>query len=128
MIEYKGTVEITLSNGVNINTTQLPRELLNEIKKLAIISNPEFYKRQALRLYLEKTPRNIKCFDENEKNITMPRECFEEIINLFEKCKMDYTLKEERILGEEIEVNFKGTLYENQVMACSEILKHDYCK
>ena len=36
MIEYKGTVEITLSNGVNINTIQLPRELLNEIKKHCI--------------------------------------------------------------------------------------------
>ena len=70
IIEYKEKVEITLSNGVTINTIQLPRELLNEIKKLAIISNPEFYKRQALRIYLEKTPKNIKCFDMDEKNIT----------------------------------------------------------
>lgn len=126
LTDYQEKVEIIQSNGVIINTMQLPRELINEIKKLAIISNPEFYKRQALRLYLEKTPRNINCFDVNEKLIIMPRGCLEEIINLFERCKINYNLKEELITGNAIEVEFEGTLYENQLKACSEVLKYDY--
>lgn len=127
LIDYKGSVRITLSNGISINTEQLSLELLNEIKKLAVFSNPEFYKRQALRLYLGKTPRSIKGFDEKNKVLIMPRGCFRDIICLLEKCKVEYELKEERNTGENINVEFKGSLYESQLKAYNEILEQDNC-
>lgn len=96
--DYTGKMKLILSTGVIINTAELPRELLNEIKKLAAFSNPEYYKRQALRLYLGKTPRFINSFYETVKYLVMPRGCREDIINLLEKYKIDYEEKDERRL------------------------------
>lgn len=120
-----GKVNIILATGVYIEKTNLSRELVNEIKKLAMFSNPEFYRKEALRLYVGKISRTIRCFDENEKYILMPRGCRDSIVNLLRKYKLDFEIKDERINGEKIEVKFKGALYEQQLKARDELIKYD---
>ena len=51
----------------------LPSPLLNQIKRLAAFQNPEFYKKQSMRLSTALTPRVIGCAEDLPQHIALPR-------------------------------------------------------
>ena len=51
----------------------LENGLLNQIKRLAAFQNPEFYKRQAMRLSTALTPRVIACAEDLSLFVALPR-------------------------------------------------------
>src|SRR5437660_7374066 len=54
-----------LAQRLYIEKTGLPAALLNQLKRLAAFQNPEFYKKQRMRLSTATTPRVITCADEH---------------------------------------------------------------
>src|SRR6266446_5372579 len=46
---------------------------LNEIKRLAAFQNPEFYKKQSLRLSTALTPRVVACAEDLPEHVALPR-------------------------------------------------------
>jgi len=53
----------------------LPSPLLARCKRLAIIPNPEFHRREAMRMSVAGTPRLVRCFEEDEQYLSLPRGC-----------------------------------------------------
>ena len=51
----------------------LPAAMLNQLKRLAVFQNPEFYKKQRMRLSTAMTPRVISCAEELVQHISLPR-------------------------------------------------------
>ena len=49
------------------------RLLLNQIKRLAAFQNPEFYKKQSMRLSTAMTPRVIACAEDLPQHVALPR-------------------------------------------------------
>src|SRR5580658_6860991 len=64
-----------LAQRLYIEKAGLPASLLNHLKRLAAFQNPEFYKKQRMRLSTATTPRVITCADEHSLHISLPRGC-----------------------------------------------------
>ncbi len=55
--EVKGV----LAQRLFVEKASLPSPLLNQMKRLAAFQNPEFYKKQKMRLSTAMTPRVVAC-------------------------------------------------------------------
>jgi hypothetical protein len=68
-------IQAVLSQRLYVEKEGLPSALLNQIKRLAAFQNPEFYKKQNLRLSTILTPRVISCAEDHAEYISLPRGC-----------------------------------------------------
>ena len=68
-------VSAVLAQRLFVEKAGLPSPLLNQIKRLAAFQNPEFYKKQSMRLSTALTPRVIACAEELPEHIALPRGC-----------------------------------------------------
>jgi hypothetical protein len=60
--------------------------LVASLKHLASVHNPEFYQREKLRLSTGRTPRMIRCYEEDVDRLYLPRGLLGEaskIVNAF---------------------------------------------
>jgi len=57
--DVDGKMHITLSNGIYVDNTNLKASMQNRIRRMAAISNPIFYKNQAIGTSNYDTPRWI---------------------------------------------------------------------
>ncbi len=103
----------------------LTSPVLDALKRLAAFQNPEFYKKQNLRLSTALTPRIISCVEEHPNHVALPRGCIDDVIVLFEMLGAKLEIEDYRQVGQEIEHRFNGTLTELQKSAVSSMLQHD---
>jgi superfamily II DNA or RNA helicase len=92
---------------------------------MAAFQNPEFYRKQAMRLPTFDTPRIIGCCEEFPLHIGLPRGCLDEVIACFDELGVAHTTKDERFPGCPIHATFTGELRPQQVLAADALLKHD---
>jgi hypothetical protein len=66
-------VHAVISQRLFLERNGLPSPLLNQIKRLAAFQNPEFYKRQGMRLStaFTPTPRVIACSEDLSEHIAL---------------------------------------------------------
>ena len=118
-------ISITLANGIYIDTAGLKPRLQNALRRLAAYSNPEFYKKKALGFSTRNIPRIVFCGEDVGGYIHLPRGCAEKLTAQLDSIEIPYTLGDERQVGREIKVDFKGTLYPQQADAAARMLEHD---
>ena len=75
-------VKAGLAQRLFIDKIGLPAALLNQLKRLAAFQNPEFYKKQRMRLYTGTTPRVVSCAEDLDQYISLPRCCAVEAAQL----------------------------------------------
>ncbi|MDR3318619.1 MAG: DEAD/DEAH box helicase family protein, partial [Clostridiales bacterium] len=121
--DYPESVNIVLADMIYIEKTGMSERLLHKLKRLAAFKNPEFFKAQAMRLSTYDKPRIISCADESNKYIHLPRGLFDDIKRLLAPCKIN--ISDERNSGTPIDVEFVGTLRDNQNQAVEELLKYN---
>ncbi len=69
-------MHIVLSNGIYIDKSNIKPRLQNRIRKLALMSNPNFYKNQALGLSNYNNSRTIYLGEDSDQYIHIPRGAF----------------------------------------------------
>lgn len=119
------SISATLSNLIYLERKGIPSPLLNQLKRLAAFQNPEFYKRQKLRLSTALTPRVICCTEEYPKHLALPRGCLDKIQDLLNENGIKLNLKDKRNTGKIIDVSFRGNLKTVQQMAVESLLEDD---
>jgi hypothetical protein len=87
-----------------IDKTGLPSALLNRIKRMAAFQNPEFYKRQKMRLSIAQTPRIVSCAEELPQHIALPRACQLGLEDLLQEHDVALTIEDGRCTGEPLDV------------------------
>ncbi len=122
---FPARVGIVLGNLVYVDKQGLPSSLLNRIKRLAAFQNPEFYKKQNLRLSTALTPRVICCAEDFPKHLAVPRGCLGELQELLQSAGICLDVMDERFQGTEIDVGFHGQLTSAQVTAVTELAHCD---
>jgi len=120
------SVTLTLANGLYLSKTELPNPLLNRLVRLAAFQNPEFYSAQAMRMPVWNKPRVIGCAENFAHHIALPRGCLDDVLSLLRCNRIKPILQDERSAGEQISVSFSGTLRDEQQIAVSELLQHDF--
>jgi len=103
----------------------LPSALLNRIKRLAAFQNPEFYKKQKMRLSTHLTPRVITCFEELPEYVALPRGCVDPLRALLTEYGIGLALDDKRQNGVPTEFSFKGALTDVQQQTVEELLRHE---
>lgn len=119
------SLKVTLANMVYFEKSKLPQPLTNRLIRLAAFQNPEFYKAQAMRLPVWDEPRVIGCADNFPKHIALPRGCLSSAQELLSENGIRCNLIDERLDGEHFDVQFFGTLRNDQEAAVVEMLKYD---
>jgi superfamily II DNA or RNA helicase len=118
-------VKAVLAQRLFIEKTGLPPPLLNQLKRLAAFQNPEFYKKQRMRLSTAMTPRVITCAEELPQHISLPRGCAFEARKLLDEHGVTLAVEDKRHDGAPLELKFIGQLTVVQKEMAQAILGHD---
>lgn len=119
------TVRGVLAQRFYVEKAALPAPLLNHLKRLGAFQNPEFYKKQRMRLSTATTPRVITCAEELAQYISLPRGCASTATQLLTNCGISCNIQDERQLGSSLELDFRGDLTTVQSEAAGALLAHD---
>jgi superfamily II DNA or RNA helicase len=122
---FPDKVNLVVSNLIYVEKIGLPSSLLNKIKRLAAFQNPEFYKKQKLRLSTALTPRIVCCAEEFPKHLGIPLGLLDELNALLEKVGIRPEIADKSFSGTELKVAFHGQLSPVQEEAASKILSHN---
>jgi len=118
-------VRATLSQRLFVEKAGLPSAILNAIKRVAAFQNPEFYKKQSLRLSTALTPRVIACAEELPLHLALPRACREDVEALLRAHGSALLVDDQREDGHPLDAHFRGELTEPQRAAAQALLGHD---
>ncbi len=118
-------VQAVLSQLLFVETAGLPSPLINQIKRLAAFQNPEFYKKQAMRLSTALTPRVISCAEDHLQHIGLPRGCVQNLDELLSEFGVDFSIEDKRTDGHELDVDFHGELTPTQEHVVQAMVEHD---
>lgn len=118
-------IKVVMSNLIYVEKEGLPSQLLNQIKRIAAFQNPEFYKKQRMRLSTALTPRVICCAEDFPEHIALPRGCMNEVKELLKIHGVNIEVKDERLEGTEIDVSFHGQLTPLQQEASNILMNHE---
>lgn len=122
--DFPVQARLMISNLLYVDKTGFSQGALNAVKRLAAFKNPEFYKKQAMRLPVYNTPRVFDCSYEDQDLLGIPRGCMDALTNLLEAYSIPYSLEDQRQAGRMIDVSFNGTLRPEQVPAADALLEH----
>lgn len=124
--DVDGKLSITLSNGIYIDNTNLKVSIQNKIRRMAAISNPVYYKNQAIGTSNYDTSRWIYLGkDYLSGYIQIPRGLYDELLENAEQAEIEYTVEDERQQGRKIDIEFIGELRPEQKIALRELIKYD---
>jgi superfamily II DNA or RNA helicase len=108
-----------------VETAGLPSVLINQIKRLAAFQNPDFYKKQAMRLSTALTPRIISCAEEHPEHLGLPRGCLDALQALLSEHPVELVIDDQRTDGTALKVAFQGELTALQAQAAEAMAAHD---
>ncbi len=118
-------LDVVLGDQIHLAKELLPPALRNRLLRIAAFQNPEFYQAQAMRLSTYDKPRIIACGEDLPAHIGLPRGCLEDVLALFGELKIKPVMRDERVSGIPLDLQFTGTLRPEQETAAAAMLAHD---
>src|SRR5262249_33050377 len=103
----------------------LPSPLINQLKRLAAFQNPEFYKKQSMRLSTGMTPRVIACAEDLPLFVGLPRGRRDDVDALLRGYGVALEADDQRTSGQPQRLRFHGKLTPAQEKAARALLEHD---
>ena len=124
--DVEGKLHIIFANGIYVDNTNLNAAMQNRIRRMAAISNPVFYKNQAIGTSNYDTARWIYLGKDHLSGyIQIPRGLQDELLENIKQADIDYEMEDERQQGRKINVDFKGELRPEQDKALKELIRYD---
>lgn len=122
-----GGAEITLRRDTQLHVPigDMPSVLLSDLKHLSSLANPEFYRKQAMRMSTFGEPRVVVRFEETDEELRMPRGLFDDVRSRLEMAGYTVRKRSSRRKRDRIAALFTGTLRPDQQTAVAEMLSHD---
>lgn len=123
--DFPNEIEIVKTNMLFVPKAEFSQRALNYLKRLAAFKNPEFYKAQAMRIPIKKMQRIISCSDETAEYLCLPRGCENELKDIFKEQDCIIHFIDKTNWGRRIDVEFNGSLRDEQPQAIEKLLKFD---
>lgn len=125
-LDVDGKLDITLANGIYIDSTNITIAMKNKIRRMAAISNPVYFKNQAIGTSNYDTSRWIYLGQDHLGGyIQIPIGLYGTLISKLEQANIKYIINDERQPGRKIKASFNGELREEQKPALAEMIKSD---
>jgi len=118
-------VRAVLAQRLFVEKAGLPSPLLNQIKRLAAFQNPEFYKKQSMRLSTALTPRVVGCAEDLPQHMALPRGLRPELEELLHRHAVPLEIEDQRESGKATDFRFQGSLTGVQKKAVRALLAHE---
>jgi superfamily II DNA or RNA helicase len=118
-------IELHREAVLHIPTECLPGIVITELKHMASVSNPEFYRKQAQRFSTFGTPRLVTSFEHDEHELRLPRGLIDEAAVLLEEAGFRVTLHASTAAHVKLGLAFVGDLRPGQREAVDALLVHD---
>ncbi|MGD9825033.1 MAG: DEAD/DEAH box helicase family protein [Desulfobacter sp.] len=123
--DFPETVRIVRSGMLYVEKNGLSQRALNTLNRYAAFKNPAFYKAQAMRISTYGKPRIISCSDDFQDYLALPRGCEDDIKKALNELEVIPAFDDETTSGRTVNVEFNGTLREEQQEAVDALLAHD---
>ena len=118
-------MHIVLDDGVYVDSLNLLPRIQNQIKGMATIDNPEYWKRDKLGKSNYYNLRTISMWSESEGYIKIPLGLYERIESKCEDAGIIVDNNDKRSHGRPIRVRFKGELRDQQTLASLQLEKYE---
>ena len=118
-------LHLVLDDGVYVDTLNLMPRLQNQIKCLATIDNPEFYKNRAIGRSNYYNLRTISVWNESEGYIRIPIGLLESVQQKCKEAGIACVITDKRSHGRPIRVQFSGELRMQQSIAANQLEKYE---
>ena len=118
-------IRCELGASFSLERSGIPPWMLSQIKHLAALHNPQFYKNESRRFSNHQTPRFIKCYREDFSHIHLPRGIVEDVQALAREAGSELICTDRRNVPEKISLEFRGALRPEQDEAMRTVLAHD---
>lgn len=123
--DHESPLRVIRSNVLTLSVLGFDRAIVQQVMNVAAFHNPEYFKRQALRLTTARTPRFIQLADHVEDNLVLPRGTLDEVMTMVRGAGGEVVVDDRRAHGHPIAAEFEGTLYASQEAALSALLAFD---
>jgi superfamily II DNA or RNA helicase len=119
------TIEITFGSMLTIPLEKLPGRVVAKLKKTSSFANPEFYKRQRMRMQTYPLSRFIFSGEIRASEILLPRGVLDEVTKILTVAGAHVIIRDERIGRKKLKVDFSGELTQAQAEAVKRLRKSD---
>ena len=123
--DFPKNINVVLDNMVYIDKANLSAAVKNCFRRLATFANPEFFKKQRMRMSTYNIPMVIDCSKENDKYLMIPRGKVEYLRTLCNQYNVKMNIIDKRNNGKKINIKFNGELREEQNRALDGMLKYE---
>ena len=123
--KFPKKIDVILDDMIYIDKANLNAGVKNSFRRLATFANPEFYKKQRMRMSVYNIPMVIDCSKEDEKYLKIPRGTYEYLCDLCNDQNVKIKVSDKRNVGEKIAVKFNGKLREEQELSLNKMLEYD---
>lgn len=120
-----GEIHIVLDDGVYVDSLNMLPRIQNQIKGLATIDNPEFWKNKAIGHSNYYNLRTISMWRESQGYIRVPIGLYERIEYKCKEAGIEVDKNDKRLHGRPIRVRFKGELRTQQALASLQLEKYE---
>jgi superfamily II DNA or RNA helicase len=104
---------------------ELPPAVVTRLQRLASFPNPEYFKRQRLRLSTWMVPRVVDCSRLEERHLLLPRGALEQVRKLVTQGEGRLALEDARTDADPIPARFAGQLTPAQATAVEALAAHE---
>ena len=119
-------VTLTLADQLYVPIAKLPGKLTSKLKNSAVFSNPEYYKRQALRLSTIGTSRYICAAHIENGYLILPRGCLSKVTGILSEQSIEIEYRDIRFEGKQLEkIKFTGKLKSQQKQAVDALFEEE---
>lgn len=112
--DVDGQLCMTLANRIYIETGNLKPRLQNQIRRMAAIQNPMFYRNQAMGLSNYANSRFIYLGEDDSGFLCIPRGLLDALLDRCGDAEIPVKLTDERAKGRTLTAKFTGQLRENR--------------
>ena len=123
--DVTGSLSIVLADGVYIDTLNINPRLQNQIRCMATIDNPVFFKNKRLGYSNYYNFSSIYLGMDENGYIKIPRGLLEKLTEACDKAGINYSIDDQRERGQPIRCSFKGFLKDKQDIAAEVMLNFD---
>lgn len=123
--DVDGELHLTLANRLYIETANLRPRIQNQIRRLAAIQNPLFYRNQAMGLSNYANSRYLYLGEDDDGFLCIPRGLLDTLLEHCKEAAIPVQMTDERANGTPLNVQFTGELRDNQLFAVNALRQYD---
>ena len=123
--DFPSSLPVTQADMLYIPEKSLSPAAQMEIRGLATVANPEFYRAQAMHQSVFGKPRLIDLSELRDGYVAIPRGCKTQLEQLLRETGVTAHYSNERKSGNQIVMTFKGALRPEQQIAAEQLLGYE---